>query len=190
MPDTDFWIAPAKRPRAARPCFSAQPGQFTPTHISALASAAPSAYASGGQGLLSTAGDYLRFARMLMNDGELEGVRVLKRETAQLLRTNRYSDAERKHPFVMGQPFTQGFGLGVSVVTDVSQPGAAGGLGTFGWPGAFGGWWQADPQADLVLLWLQQCAPAPPQPGARMPRIPGMQAIGQFREAVYKSIRS
>ena len=61
----------------------------------------------GGQGLASTASDYLRFARMLMNDGKLERVRILKPETARMMRSNRYTDAQRKYPFVAGTPLSR-----------------------------------------------------------------------------------
>jgi CubicO group peptidase (beta-lactamase class C family) len=141
---------------------------------------------------VSTAGDYLRFARMLMRDGRLGRTRLLKSDTARLLRSNRMTDVQRRLPFIGGAPFTQGFGLGVSVVIDESVPGiVTGRAGTFGWPGAFGGWWQADPEEELILIWLQQCTPAPPQPGAtQMPRMPGAQGQRQFREAVYEAIRA
>ena len=184
MVDTDFWIPPEKRSRLASFYISTQPAQFVPSKVNVFTSEAPQAYASGGQGLVSTADDYLRFARTLMHDGQIDRVRVLKPQTVQLMRSNRYTAEQRRYPY-LGQPFTQGFGLGVSVITDASQPGATGGVGSFGWAGAFGGWWQADPQKDMVLLWLQQCTPAPPQPGDAMPRLPGMESLRQFRKAVY-----
>jgi CubicO group peptidase (beta-lactamase class C family) len=188
MVDTDFWIAPEKRVRTALFYVSAQPGQFTAPQVNPFLPDVPAAYASGGQGLVSTAADYLRFARMLLGDGQLDGVRVLRPQTVQLMRTNRFTAAQRQYPF-LGQPFTQGFGLGVSVIIDAVQPGVTGGLGSFGWPGAFGGWWQADPQQDMVLLWLQECTPAAPQPGAPMPRLPGMAGQRRFRQVVYEAIK-
>ena len=120
---------------------------------------------------------------------KLERVPVLKAKTVRMMRSNRITDAQRKFPFVAGAPFNQGFGLGMSVVVDPKQPGVVGGgAGTFGWPGAFGGWWQADPQADMILLWLQQCTPALPQRGAGMPRLPGQESLMQFRKTVYDTI--
>ena len=184
MVDTDFWIPPEKRERMARVYYSTAPAQFIPSKVTAFTADAPAANVSGGQGLVSTADDYVRFARTLMHDGKLDRVRVLKPQTARLMRSNRYTAAQRQYPF-LGHPFTQGVGLGVSVITDATQPGATGSVGSFGWPGAFGGWWQADPQEDMVLLWLQECSPAPPQPGAAMPRIPGTEGLRQFRTAVY-----
>jgi CubicO group peptidase (beta-lactamase class C family) len=191
MADTGFWIPPEKRSRMATFYISTQPGEFTPANVGGFTADRPAAYASGGQGLVTTAADYMRFARMLMHDGKLDRVRVLKAETAQTMRSNRFTDEQRKAPFVAGAPFNQGFGLGMSVVIDAKQLGVvAGGIGTFGWPGAFGGWWQADPEADMILLWLQECTPAPPQAGAAMPRLPGMQGAIQFRRAVYDTINA
>ena len=78
-------------------------------------------------------------------------MRLLKPETVELMPTNRLTDAQRAIPF-MGIPFWagQGFGLGVSVITDPEKHGlmGAGAKGAFGWPGAFGTWWQADPAKD------------------------------------------
>ena len=191
MEDTSFWVPPEKRARIAQFYISTQPRQFTRGSVDSFTAEKPMAYASGGQGLVSTAGDYLRFARMLMNDGRLEGTRLLRPETARLLRTNHMTEAQRTLPFFAGTPFTQGFGLGVAVVVDETKPGiVTGRAGTFGWPGAFGGWWQADPQQDLILICLQECTPAPPQPGAGIPRTPGAQGQRQFRQAVYEAIRA
>jgi len=189
MVDTGFWIPPEKRSRLARFYISPQPGEFTPANVRGFTSDEPEEFVSGGQGLVSTAADYLRFARMLLHEGKLDRVRVLKSETVRMMRSNRFTDEQRKLPFMLGAPFSQGFGLGMSVVLEANQPGVvSGGVGTFGWPGAFGGWWQADPQADLILLWLQECTPAPPQPGAALPRLPGQPGMLQFRKAVYDTL--
>ncbi len=190
MADTGFWIPPEKRSRMATFYISTQPGVFAPANVRGFTAGKPEEYVSGGQGLVTTATDYLRFARMLLKDGKLDRTRVLKADTVRMMCSNRFTDEQRTFPFVVGAPFNQGFGLGMSVVIDANQPGAvSGGVGTFGWPGAFGGWWQADPQADTILLWLQQCTPAPPQPGGAMPRLPGQKGLMQFRKAVYDTIR-
>lgn len=189
MADTAFWVPPEKHSRMAMFYTSTQPGKFTPSNVDSFTAAKPPKCVFGGQGLVSTAADYLRFARMLMKEGRLERMRVLKAKTVRLMRSNHISDEQRKFPFVGGTPFNQGFGLGVSVVVDSKQPGVvSGGPGTFGWPGAFGGWWQADPQAGMILLWLQQCTPAPPKPGAAMPRLPGQESLLRFRKTVYDTI--
>ena len=79
------------------------------------------------------------------------------------MRTDRLTDEQKRQPF-LGSPFWvgRGFGLNLSVVTDPAksrQLFGPGGLGTFGWPGAYGAWWQADPSADLVLIYLIQNLP-------------------------------
>jgi len=120
-------------------------------------------FCMGGAGLWSTADDYLRFARMLLAGGDLDGVRVLSEQSVALMRTDQLTEEQKRHPF-LGMPFWlgRGFGLNLSVVTDPNksrQLYGPGGLGTFSWPGAYGTWWQADPSADLILIYLIQNLP-------------------------------
>jgi len=128
----------------------------------------PPVITAGGQGLVSTADDYLTFARMLLGGGQVNGKRVLSQESVRSMTSNRLTLDERR-AFQFGIPFfmAQGFGLGVSVVMDPRKnawmgPGSA---GAFGWPGLFGGWWQVDPQRETVMLWLQQTMPPQAPPG-------------------------
>ena len=120
-------------------------------------------FCTGGAGLWSTADDYLTFARMLLAGGTVDGVRVLSEESVRVMRTDRLTAEQKRFPF-LGMPFWRGrgFGLNLSVVTDPAQSRqlyGPGGLGTFSWPGAYGTWWQADPTADLVMLYLIQNLP-------------------------------
>jgi CubicO group peptidase (beta-lactamase class C family) len=120
-------------------------------------------FCAGGAGLWSTADDYLAFVRMLLGGGAVDGVRVLSEESVRLMRTDRLTDEQKKFPF-LGMPFWhgRGFGLNLSVVTDPEQSRqlyGPGGLGTFSWPGAYGTWWQADPSADLIIIYLIQNLP-------------------------------
>ncbi|MCV7283898.1 MULTISPECIES: serine hydrolase domain-containing protein [Mycolicibacterium] len=120
-------------------------------------------FCTGGAGLFSTADDYLKFARMLLSGGTVDGVRVLSEESVRLMRTDRLTAEQKQYPF-LGAPFWvgRGFGLNLSVVTDPAksrQLFGPGGLGTFSWPGAYGTWWQADPSADLILIYLIQNHP-------------------------------
>jgi CubicO group peptidase (beta-lactamase class C family) len=124
---------------------------------------APPDFPNAGGGLWSTADDYLRFVEMLFGDGTLNGLRVLSPESGRLMRTDRLSVEHKRQPF-LGAPFWigRGFGLNLSVVTDPVKSTplfGPGGLGTFSWPGAYGTWWQADPTADLILLYLIQNMP-------------------------------
>jgi CubicO group peptidase (beta-lactamase class C family) len=116
-------------------------------------------YESGGAGLWSTLDDYLKFARLFVQGGEVDGVRLLRPETLGLMANNRLTDSQRANSTLLGsKPFAvgRGFGMGVSVVmeTDASDMMRRGNPGTVSWPGAYGAWWQADPKAGSVLIFL------------------------------------
>jgi len=126
------------------------------------------AYESGGAGLWSTVADYVKFARLFLGDGAIDGVRLLRPETLRAMMTNQLTDAQRENTVLLGQkPFAvgRGFGLGVAVVlkTDKADFMRRGGVGTVSWPGAFGGWWQADPTEKTVFIFLAQNMAGPAQ---------------------------
>lgn len=117
------------------------------------------AYESGGAGLWSTVDDYLSFARLFLGDGKVDGVRLLRPETLAAMTTNQLTESQRANSVLLGQrPFAagRGFGLGVSVVLETDQADfmRRGNVGTVSWPGAFGGWWQADRKDASVLVFL------------------------------------
>jgi CubicO group peptidase (beta-lactamase class C family) len=118
------------------------------------------AFVSGGQGLWSTLDDYLAFARLFVEGGCSGSVRLLRPETVKLIATNCLTDPQRASSRLLGQPlFAQGhgFGLGVAVVMEPDKADpmrCGGGLGSVGWPGAYGGWWQADPNDGSVMIFL------------------------------------
>jgi CubicO group peptidase (beta-lactamase class C family) len=192
MSDTDFWIPPAKRSRMAQNYSSPALSLFARAGIAQFTTDEAAAFASGGQGLVSTADDYLTFANMLLNGGSVNGTQLLKPATVELMMSNRLTAAQRGVP-LMGSPFftAKGFGLGVSVVTNPEHLAAAAGRGSFGWPGGFGGWWQADPENELVLLWLQECVPGSPidmgNPRSA-PRMPGARALIDFQKKAYAAL--
>ncbi|HEY6620394.1 MAG TPA: serine hydrolase domain-containing protein, partial [Steroidobacteraceae bacterium] len=169
MVDTDFWIPPEKRDRAAVLYRSPAPGNFLAVDLPGFMDQAPPSFCAGGQGLVSTADDYLAFARMLLQGGEFDGARVLSEESVRLMSTNRLTPAQRRN-LQFGIPFFtgQGFGLGLSVIDDAKRNAwlGAGEPGAFGWPGLFGGWWQADPAQQSVMVWLQQTLPPQAIPGS------------------------
>jgi CubicO group peptidase (beta-lactamase class C family) len=116
-------------------------------------------FESGGQGLWSTVDDYLAFARLFLGGGAVDGIRILKPETVALMTANRLTDAQRAAARMFGtSPFAgHGFGLGVAVVMDPAKAQSTlcnGAVGTVGWPGAFGGWWQADPVEQSIMIFL------------------------------------
>ena len=117
-------------------------------------------FVSGGQGLWSTVDDYVQFARLFVSGGTVDGVRLLRGETLALMTGNRLTPEQRATADVGGLPLFasgHGFGCGVAVVLEPAHALSTicgGGAGTVGWPGGFGGWWQADPAAGSVLVFL------------------------------------
>ena len=194
MADTDFYIPPEKRDRAAvvyrqddkTGALEAVPFRRHDT---------PPVYCGGGGGLLSTADDYLKFARMMLGRGEVDGVRLLKAETVDLMRTNRLTEAQRAIDF-LGMPFWmgQGFGLGVSMILDAEKHAwmGAGSNGSFGWPGAFGTWWQADPAEDTIIIYLiQNSMPLGPEAVTQIAtseRMGARLALPMFQKQVYAAL--
>jgi CubicO group peptidase (beta-lactamase class C family) len=123
--------------------------------------AKPPAFPAGAGGLVSTADDYLAFAKMLLGKGRNGDVRLLSHQTVALMTTNWLTPEQRKMPF-SGFEFWagQGFGLGVAVVDDVARqarsPFGYSSAGSFGWPGAWGTWWQADPTEEMIQIFMIQ----------------------------------
>lgn len=158
MDDTDFWCPDEKHDRMAN-LYRMNPDTEKLEDVSLPHADGQPAFEAGGGGLISTADDYLKFARMLLGKGEVDGVRLLKAETVEMMGQSRLTEAQRAIPF-MGLPFwlSQGFGLGLSVVLDAEKHAwmGAGSAGAFGWPGAFGTWWQADPAEDMIAIYMIQ----------------------------------
>jgi CubicO group peptidase (beta-lactamase class C family) len=194
MADTDFYIPPEKRGRAAV-VYRQDDKTGALDEVVFKRWDAPPPYCGGGGGLVSTADDYLKFARLLIGRGEVDGVRLLKPETVDLMRANRLSPAQRQIDF-LGMPFwmSQGFGLGLSVVMDAEAHAwmGAGSAGSFGWPGAFGTWWQADPARDLILIYLiQNSMPLGPEAVTQIAsteRMGARLALPIFQKQVYAAL--
>lgn len=110
----------------------------------------------GGGGLLSTPGDYLRFARMLLNGGELDGRRVLSRESVALMMSNQLPPGLT--PITSPQMVEKGYGygLGGSVLVDSAIAELPGSPGIYRWSGYVGTYFWIDPAADLIaMVWTQ-----------------------------------
>jgi CubicO group peptidase (beta-lactamase class C family) len=165
MHDTGFAVPQEKRHRRA-----ALTGFDAAGRLTTLA-AAPGGHAlaerpesmtfeSGSGGLWSTADDYLAFARLFVGGGAVDGVRILQPDTCALMMSNQLTPQQRTGTRMLGQaPFARGhgFGLGVAVVMEPEHADVLrcrGGAGTVGWPGAYGSWWQADPNDGSVLVFL------------------------------------
>jgi CubicO group peptidase (beta-lactamase class C family) len=163
MADTGFFVSVEGRRRTAT-MYRLDDNDRLQHDVMGQPHISPPAFCSAGGGLWSTADDYLRFVEMLLRNGTLNDVRVLSPESTRAMRTDRLTNEQKRHPF-LGMPFWigRGFGLNLSVVTDPAKSSplfGPGGIGTFSWPGAYGTWWQADPAADLILLYLIQNLPA------------------------------
>ncbi|XXT20213.1 serine hydrolase domain-containing protein [Sorangium sp. So ce429] len=114
-------------------------------------------YFSGGAGLVSTVKDYGRFAQMLLNGGELDGTRILKKETVDLMTRNHTADVPLPWKEIGG-----GFGLGFGVVTEAHKGSELGSVGTFSWGGFYNTTFWVDPQKKLVGVLMTQLHPAHP----------------------------
>jgi CubicO group peptidase (beta-lactamase class C family) len=110
----------------------------------------------GGTGLSSTAMDYARFAQMLVNGGELDGVRILGRKTVELMANNHLPPAIGQ---LSGRNAGNGYGLGVIVLVDPPTSGNLGSVGQFGWAGAATTWVIMDPKERMVSLLFAQHVP-------------------------------
>lgn len=196
MGDTTFWVPPQDRGRLAALYRVRQSGELK--DVSPPASdipPAPGAFVGGGGGLFSTVDDYLTFARLLLGRGEADGVRLVRPETVDLMTANRLTGQQRAVP-AFGLPFwaTQGFGLGLSMITDPEKhqlTGARGAAGAFGWPGAYGTWWQADPANDVILIYLIQDAmsfSSEAVTAVGQPRPAGRMVLPAFQQLTYAAL--
>jgi CubicO group peptidase (beta-lactamase class C family) len=119
----------------------------------------PKRFQGGGGGLVSTAEDYLQFARLLLGRGRVGDVRLLSPRSVDLMRTNFLTREQRRMPAIGHVQWSgQGFGLGLSIVDDPAQqlPRGYRSAGSFGWPGAYGTSWFADPTESLIGQMLIQ----------------------------------
>ena len=114
----------------------------------------PRNFFSGAGGLVSTAADYMRFQQMMLNGGELDGVRLLGRKTVELMFKNHTGDL----PLWLAGP-GRGFGLGYSVILDSAVANTTDTEGSVYWGGAFCTIFWVDPEEDLVAIMLAQLRP-------------------------------
>jgi CubicO group peptidase (beta-lactamase class C family) len=157
MHDTGFAVPPEKRERLAS-LYRPRSGRLTANRSRFPMVAPPLCMA--GDGIVSTASDFLNFVRMLMRGGVTDGVRVMAESSVNIMKTNTLSEVEEQEPF-LGMPLWigRGFGMGLFVVTDpelhrlFAWPASQ---GSIGWVGGYGTCWQADPDRDLILIYLSQ----------------------------------
>lgn len=145
MRDSAFFVAPEKLARTAQP--AQRPGG-APMTVRFEVAQKP-AFESAGAGLTSTMRDYLRFTTMLANGGELEGKRILRRESVALMTRDHLGNTP-------GLTNDRGFGLGVEVRKALGEPGKTGLVGEYGWSGNAGTIFFVDPKRELMAIYLIQ----------------------------------
>ena len=156
MMDTDFIVPPAKQARAHSMYRRTPEGRWETT--SPPPAFASDVYFSGAVGLISTARDLARFEQMLLNGGELDGVRILAPRTVELMQTNHVADLFHG---MRGNEDGMGFGLGVAITLDETKAVWRRSVGSSGWYGAFGTIVWHDPREGIVaVLVTQQSVPA------------------------------
>lgn len=158
MRDTAFLLDTQQAARLARP--QAAPGVPTFGEYNA---AKPPKWFSGGGGLFSTVEDYARFCQMLLNGGELDGVRVLSRKSVELMTSNHLPPDVSYGAFTLELGLTaplpqygQGYGLGVGVRQEAGRSMVPGSVGDFFWGGATGPYFWVDPQEKLIAVLMLQ----------------------------------
>jgi CubicO group peptidase (beta-lactamase class C family) len=159
MVDTAFYVPAEKLSRVAtiyaydkaKGGLAPAPGETTVTSLPGLA--------SGGGGLYSTAADYFRFAQMLLNGGEYDGRRILKKATVDMMRTNVLSEQVLNSKSGIGQAqfsTAQGFGYDFAVVLDPDAAKRQVGKNSYWWWGIAGTWFWIDPTNDLIGIGIIQ----------------------------------
>ena len=180
MPDTGFTVPPNQRHRIAQMTATDADGRLIPSKVyrNVEPGLALTAYPSGAGGLYSTAADYLRFAQMLLNGGELDGASILSRKTVDLMMSNQLGNLDP--PQLEFRP-GEGFGLGGFVGIDPARRARLGSVGDFGWSGAASTYFTLDRREGLIAMLLMQHLPegSPLAP----PRL-----SGSFYTLVYQSL--
>ena len=166
MKDTFFYLPPAKRQRLATVYLSDSAGHARRAPNGPRGQGdyvdGPRRSFAGGAGLLSTARDYARFLQMLLNGGELDGVRILSPKTIDLMTANQ-----------VGTLFSQsgqGFGLAFATNDRLGADGLAS-VGAWGWGGAYGSMYKVDPKEHLVMVFMIQQLPNSADVASRFPTL-------------------
>jgi CubicO group peptidase (beta-lactamase class C family) len=163
MADTRFYVDDARLARLAVP-YTLERGRLRPIGaterfggllLAGVGYRGSERYFSGGSGLVSTAGDYARFLQMILNGGELDGVRVLSPKSVERLTT----DASGNLATLPLGPGT-GFSLGFQVITDLGRSPEPGSNGTISWSGIYGTSFWADPEEQLIGIVMLQLFPS------------------------------
>ncbi|TBR14975.1 MAG: class A beta-lactamase-related serine hydrolase, partial [Chitinophagaceae bacterium] len=166
MVDTVWWCDPSRRDRLAALYLPDESGAAVRSEYNELATYRPSIL-SGGGGLLSTMADYLRFTRMLLNDGKLDGTRILSPRTLRLMRTN-HLDGDLAGWSTGGFAETTfdgvGFGLGFAVMVDPIKAHSSSNVGEYYWGGIYSTGFWVDPVDQVGCVFMTQLMPSSTHP--------------------------
>jgi len=181
MVDTGFWVPESKASRVVAVHRYDANGKITTVPETRVVTAKPS-FLAGSGGLMSTAKDYWRFSQAMANGGVLDGKRVLKAKTVQLMRTNVLKPGVEVDLYGPGQKGT-GFGLDFAITLDPKAANSPQGANTFYWGGAFGTWFWIDPTNDLIFVGLIQNLNGS-RPDSGTPRVREMSAAATYKALV------
>ena len=150
MNDTFFFVPPEKKQRLVTVYMSDSTGHVRRAPDGPRGQGnyveGPRRSFAGGAGLLSTASDYSRFLQMLLNGGQLDGVRILSPNTVGLMTTNQVGS-------LFDERSGSGFSLGFATVERLGADGLAP-VGAYGWGGAYGSGYQVDPKDGLIIVFM------------------------------------
>jgi CubicO group peptidase (beta-lactamase class C family) len=166
MVDTGFFVPAAQASRLAS-CYVLAPDGRMKLQDDSQGSRflQPPAFISGGGGLVSTAADYLRFCRMLLNGGVLDGTRLLSPKTIELMTLN-HLPGGKELPDLSVSLFSEasysgvGFGLGFAVTTNPARALIPGSQGDFSWGGMASTYFWIDPREQLIVIFMTQLIPS------------------------------
>lgn len=154
MTDTTFWVAPDAAARLATVYSPAPGGGLQPFEVEEVPFTQKPSLVEGAVGLVSTVPDYLRFCQMLLNKGELSGVRLLNAKTVEMMTVNNLSPG-----ILQARGGAMGWGLAnVNVQMSPASPS----VGEYGWDGTAGTIFWVDPSRELITILMTQSVPANP----------------------------
>ncbi|HJN21003.1 MAG: serine hydrolase domain-containing protein [Alphaproteobacteria bacterium] len=144
MSDSGFWVPESERHRVAEP--------LSDTLIDITA---PPAMLAGGHGIVSTVMDYARFCQMMLEEGSLDGVRILGSETVAYMTADHLGDINRDGTVYLPGP-GYGFGLGFAVRTHAGRSRWPGSVGEYFWGGYAGTYFWVDPTKEMIVVYMMQ----------------------------------
>ncbi len=160
MSDTAFWVPEEKRNRLVKTYADHGQGDltlYTGNNLGIINQMdRPPAFESGGAGLVSTIDDYARFTKMLMNEGQLDGIQILRTKTANFLTSATLSQAQQGQFENWHTLSGHSYGNLMRVMTDVSKAGDLGNQGEYGWDGWLGAYFCNSPKEHVTFLFMMQ----------------------------------